>query len=36
MTPLAKRYAEGDTDYGTDLPDLDAYDRFNHPGKENE
>ncbi len=35
MTILARRIAEGDVDYGGDLPDLDAYDRFNHPGKDN-
>lgn len=33
---LARRFADGDIDYGTDLPDLDAYDRFNHPGKDGE
>lgn len=31
---LARRFADGDIDYGTDLPDLDAYDRFNNPGKD--
>ncbi|OZG58148.1 integrase [Bifidobacterium lemurum] len=34
MTILARRIAEGDIDYGGDLPDLGAYDRFNRPGKE--
>ena len=29
---LARRFADGDIDYGADMPDLDAYDRFNHPG----
>nr|WP_236022719.1 IS21 family transposase [Bifidobacterium phasiani] len=36
MVPLAKRIADGDIDYGDDLPDLNKYDRFNHPGKEDE
>lgn len=31
---LARRFADGDIDYGADLPDLDAYDQFNHPGKD--
>ena len=36
MAPLAKRIADGDIDYGGDLPDLNTYDKFNHPGKEDE
>lgn len=36
MVPLAKRIADGDIDYGGDLPDLNTYDKFNHPGKEDE
>lgn len=31
LTPLARRIADGDLDYGNDLPDLEAYDVFNHP-----
>lgn len=31
MVPLARRIADGDLDYGGDLPDLNAYDGFNHP-----
>lgn len=31
LTPLARRIADGDLDYGDDLPDLNAYDVFNHP-----
>lgn len=31
---LARRFADGDIDYGDCLPDLTAYDTFNHPGRE--
>lgn len=31
---LARRFADSDIDYGADLPALDAYDQFNHPGKD--
>ena len=33
MVPLAKRIADGDIDYGDDLPDPDTYDASDHPGR---
>lgn len=36
MGMLAKRFADGDIDHGGDPPDLNAYDRSDRPGKDDE